>query len=147
MRYILSFNTTCVSPCPSYHLSHRTWFTYSQLAVLKVLTPLRYRSQVTNIQHTGLRPVIGRYVMLTVDQTPCGWDNRSRVFELNIYGSLPPAGAVASVAMPLPNIAFGKTTVASTFLVVGTTECVNFHPCQNSDVVGTLITFIHLSQQ
>ena len=73
----------------------------------------RRESCSTHLKYDQMLP--SRYVMLTIDQTPCGWDNRSRVFEFAIYGSAPPAGVTTASA--IPNVAIGKQTASSTYVL------------------------------
>jgi hypothetical protein len=80
-----------------------------------LLTP----NQIVTVQHTGVAPpTYAQYVMLTVDQTPCGWDNRARVYEMAVYGSVP--ASPQTLPRAVANVALNRPAVSSSYLQTAT---------------------------
>jgi hypothetical protein len=80
-----------------------------------LLTP----NQIVTVQHTGVSPpTYAQYVMLTVDQTPCGWDNRARVYEMAVYGSVP--ASPQTLPRAVANVALNRPAVSSSYLQTAT---------------------------
>eukprot|EP00038_Savillea_parva_P028868 m.67446 g.67446 ORF g.67446 m.67446 type:complete len:1024 (+) comp8441_c0_seq2:104-3175(+) len=78
---------------------------------------LSHLAQVIQIEHSGVTPpTYGRFVMLTVDQSVCGWSNHARVYELAVYATPAPPGTTPAA---IPNAALGKSGLASTWLNEG----------------------------
>mmetsp|Transcript_19354 Transcript_19354/g.50302 ORF Transcript_19354/g.50302 Transcript_19354/m.50302 type:complete len:1040 (+) Transcript_19354:66-3185(+) len=70
--------------------------------------------RVIDHEHTGVLPFVTRYIMLTVDQSPCGWDNHARVYEMAVAGVVSPSQSAVPAAVP--NVALNKPAAASSYL-------------------------------
>jgi hypothetical protein len=67
---------------------------------------------IVRAQHSGVAAAVAQYVMLTADQSTCGWDNYTRIFEFEIFGT----PSMTQSASLIPNVALNKPAVASSYL-------------------------------